>query len=220
MVLVVLALTGCTSSGDLGRAPSVSPVTSYVATANSRSLALETDEEREMRARIVHFLSAPLGPTWRSRTAAAHVQAGGGRAPERLGDPLHYFEALRREKFASSTVRFRRVASDVEADIAVLPTTFAAVCATERLNDRRRIALGELYSGDRELAISVSGRIAKDAELIDWFVRSVTFRAESYAVALDRLLIETPHPEARLVDDALNRLAPFTQNARNHRFCV
>lgn len=54
---------------------------------------------------------------------------------------------------------------------------------------------------------------------IAWFVRAARYRYESYSIALKRLLVETPHEEAREIDALLSTLAINVERAERGAFC-
>jgi hypothetical protein len=62
-------------------------------------------------------------------------------------------------------------------------------------------------------------RKAENDLKIDWFVRAVTYRYDSYGYALDLLLVETPHEEAIEVDGLLSELGIYVELAQRGDFC-
>ena len=179
-----------------------------------------TDEEREMQDRVWRFIVAPHARQWMfDRDFRPQFQRVRLLMMEDF-EPEDYFEYLKRQDYRSSTVRFRTVADHIEADISTLPSTFAAICAVEGLDDRRRIAIAEIAPSDADIAARLSVREGENRDFIDWFVRGLQARDEAYTLALDNLLIESPHSEARLVNDGLNRLAPYVALAERGEFCT
>lgn len=179
-----------------------------------------TDEEREMQNRVWRFIVAPHARQWMfDRDFRPQFQQVHLLMTEDF-EPQDYFDYLKRQDYRSSTVRFRTVADHIEADISTLPATFEAICAVEDLDDRRRIAIAEIAPGDADFAARLRVREGENRDFIDWFVRGLQARDEAYALALDNLLIESPHAEARMVNDGLNRLSPFVALAQRGEFCA
>lgn len=196
--LLAGALAACTTVGDLGRPK---PVSSFVAMQDNA--INETDEERQMRDRIWRFLQAPHAKAWFAR---------------RQREVSAYYIWLTGADFRSSHTRFNAIAADVDADLATIPATFEAVCAVEEIDRRRGVALAGLGLAP-EMATAVDARRASNAAEVDRLTDALEFRLQSYGYALDRLLVETPHEEARRADDKLNELALFVRRADRDEFC-
>jgi hypothetical protein len=54
---------------------------------------------------------------------------------------------------------------------------------------------------------------------INWFVRALRYRYESYSLALERLLVETPHEGARDIDSRLSVMMIDVERAERRDFC-
>lgn len=215
--------------GDFGRAePSV--VHDRLMPAQGRLLARaagepvselnRTDEEREMDDRLWRFLTAPH-PGDRSQNASAELQRtriSGER--DHAFSPDRYYAHLRATPYASSSVRYRTLANDVSLDLALLPDAFRAVCAVLTVDRRRALALAGVSAPPPDGEAQVSARAWENESTILWFVRALDDRYRSYALALERLLVETPHEEARAVHDPLRRLAAWRDRAASHAFCA
>jgi hypothetical protein len=227
--LVAIALLGATAAcarpvGDFGRAqpgalhdeilPAVGKTRAELAGEPVSNFNL-TDQEREMHDRVWRFLAAAHARDW-FYDFSVELQR------TRLSGPLdHKFKAdrysrwLRQTDYASSRVRYSTVADHVTADLDTMPGTFRAICAVLEVDRRRGIAAGEVAgTGGQALA-----RKAENDMRIDWFVRAVAYRYESYGYALDHLLVETPHEEAVEVDGVLSALAIHVERARRGDFC-
>jgi hypothetical protein len=178
----------------------------------------ETDEEREMHDRVWRFLVSPNGRDWAydsraelQRTRIEPIKAG-RFATDR------YYKLLSGEAYASAAVRFKRIETDAEIDIATLPETFDAVCAVLEIDRQRAVAQANLQLGD-DTAANVAARRAENDQYIGWFVHALRYRYDSYSYALDHLLVETPHREAEAADRSLSRLLVFVTAAERGDFC-
>ncbi|MHB1110984.1 MAG: hypothetical protein ACYCZU_11815, partial [Devosia sp.] len=138
---------------------------------------------------------------------------------DRKFKPDRYYRWLRQTDFASSRVRYSAVADHVGADLDTMPTTFRSICAVIEVDRQRGIASREILGigeGTREIALA---RKAENDMQIDWFVRAVAYRYDSYGSALDHLLVETPHEEAIKVDGLLSELGIYVERAKRGDFC-
>lgn len=177
------------------------------------------DEERHMQDRVWRFVVAPHARAWMfDRGLRPQRQKVALLMDERFV-PEDYYVYLKAQPYRSPAVRYATVADHIEADIATAPATFAAVCAVETLGERRRIAIAEIDPADASIAAALADREAENRSFVDWFMRALTARQAAYALALDRLLIETPDEAAHTVNDALIRLTPFTERAKRGEFC-
>lgn len=179
-----------------------------------------TDQERQMHDRVWRFLVSPHAQDWFFDVAAELQRT-------RLAGPLdrhfktdRYYRWLRETRFASSRVRYNVVAGDVRADLDTLPATFRSICAVTAVDRQRAIAAGGLAGVGERSRDEVAARRAENERLVDWFVRALDYRYRSYAHALDRLLVETPHEEAVAVDGLLGELAVHVDAGQRGEFCA
>ena len=216
-------------TGDFGRAaPSVlhDEIMPAIGAARARadgepvSAFNLTDQEREMHDRVWRFIIAPHARDWFYDSA---VEMQRTRLASNLDTQFfadRYYDSLRSTQFQSSRVRYRKVAHDIEIDIATLPETFAAICRVIAVDRQRAIAVDHVALGAPDGAAQVAARRWENDQKIDWFVRALVYRYQSYSLALDRLLGETPHEEARIVDAQLVRLEPYVERAQAGDFCL
>lgn len=214
--------------GDLGRAaPSVLHDEVMPAVGNFRaSLDGEpvsnfnlTDQEREMHDRVWRFLVAPHSRDWFYDTAVELQRTRLTRETDLRFTPDRYYLHLRSERYASSRVRYQTVASDIAADIATIPATFIAICNVIEVDRQRAIAVGNVHLGAPDGMLQVGSRTWENDQRISWFVRALGYRFDAYSTALDRLLVETPHEEGRIVDSKLAEMEVYVRRARARDFC-
>ncbi len=172
-----------------------------------------TDEERLMKSKIHRFVSFSQNQSWTGLVMQS-VRAQSGRPQTR-----NYYDWLRKQDYASSPGRYRRMLNDIELDRLTLPSVFEAICAVREIDRRRAIALTGLSQPDPDAASAREQRRLENNQSIGGFVDALVFRYDSYAFALEQLLVETPHEEARAVDGRLSELAASMEFARAGQFC-
>lgn len=228
-LLGALAACGPRPIGDFGRAqpsvlhdeilPSIGKTRAELA-GEPVSQFNQTDQEREMHDRVWRFLIAPHARDWFYDFSVELQRTRlSGRRDHKFA-PDRYYRWLRQTEFASSRVRYSAVADDVIADIETMPATFRVICTVIEIDRQRGIAGREIATLGPGALENARARKAENDERIDWFVRAVTYRYESYGFALDQLLIETPHEEAIQVDGLLSDLQVYVEMAQRGDFCA
>ena len=223
-ILVLLTVSACARPvGDFGRAErnvlndEVMPaIGNRLSDGSAFNLA---DQEIEMRDRVWRYLVAPHAYDWFGDVAVEFQRT---RIVPISNKPLKtrkYYDWLHGARFASSRVRYTRIEEDVIADLGMMPSAFASVCAVIELDRQRGIASNQLTGLEDEVAVDAMKRHAENQAVIGWFARSVSYRYESYSYALDHLLVETPHEEAIGVNARLSELAVWVEVAQRGDFC-
>jgi hypothetical protein len=231
VILIILALSvnACARpTGDFGRAkPGIVHDEILPTIGKLRALIFEepvsgfnwTDQEVEMHDRAWRFLTAPHTSDWFYNVLIEWQRT---RILPRI-DTSHtydrYYNTLRWERYRSSRVRYNRLTRDIDADIATIPGVLKAICAVVEVDRQRRLASGTLASiGPKERA-DMRARNHENQTYIDWFTVSARYRYESYNYALEHLLAETPHEEARRVDARLSEYAIWVERAEAEDYC-
>jgi len=178
----------------------------------------QTDQERLMHDVVWRFLIAPHGRDWAFDTSVELQRTRIYPARDAKFTIDRYYGTLRSDAYQSSRVRYKRVGSDVETDVALMPAAFAAICDVIEVDRQRAEALRSLAMGS-PMSTEAAARQAENAQYIDWFTRAVRYRYDSYSYALDHLLVETPHEEARAVDASLSKLLAYVDAAERADFC-
>ena len=226
---LVLLLAGCARPvGDLGlAAPDVVHDELMPAAGAARARAAGepvsdfnlTDEETEMANRIWRFETSGHTHDWFfdtiaewRRTRLLPADRGPHFAPDR------YYAYLHGTAYQSAPVRYATMTEDIEADLATIPATFAAICKVEIIDHRRRLAAASLPAG-RAMQPDLAARLAENDRQIAEFAAALRYHYESYSYALDHLLVETPYPAARAVDADLRRLAVKVAIAESGDYC-
>ncbi len=216
MVLGVVSLIACAPTGDFGRvqqSPGVEISLSAPRSEDGTRTLVLTDEERLMKSKIHRFVSFSQNQSW-TGIVMQSVRAQSGRPQVR-----NYYDWLRKQDYASSPGRYRRILNDIELDRLTLPSVYEAICAVNEIDRRRAIALTGLSQPDPEAAAAGEQRRLENSQAIGGFVDALVFRYDSYAFALEQLLVDTPHEEARTVDARLNKMAASVAFARAGQFC-
>jgi hypothetical protein len=223
-LLLALTVSACARPvGDFGRAersvvnddlmPALGNVLSK---GSSFNLA---DQEIEMRDRVWRYLVAPHAYDWFGDVAVEFQRTRIVPISAKPLDRTLYYRWLTAERFASSRVRYTRIEEDAIADLGMMPSAFAAVCAVIELDRQRGVASNQIAGLEDEVAANAALRHEENRIVIDWFARSVAHRYESYAYALDHLLVETPHEEAVAANGRLTDLAVWAEAAQAGDFC-
>jgi hypothetical protein len=223
-------LTACMARpvGDFGRAaPSVQ--NDVLMPAHGRFVAKQrgeqvsnfnqTDQEREMHDRTWRFLVAAHSRDWMFDGDAELQRTRIGRAKDYLYAPTRYYAWLKREHYQSSRVRYATLNRHILADLDTMPSTFASICAVVEVDRNRAEALLSLSGLAHTAAADVESRRVENQFHIDWFVRAVNYRYDSYSYALDNLIVETPHEQSIAVDASLRQLKVWARLASSHDFC-
>ncbi|KQN72229.1 hypothetical protein [Devosia sp. Leaf64] len=213
--------------GDFGRAqPSVlhDNVLPAVGTFMARqrepvSNFNQTDQEREMHNRTWRFLVAAQADDWMFDTQAEMQRTRIARPKDFTFTTDRYYSWLKRTYYQSSRVRYATLNRHVLADLDTMPTTFASICAVIEVDRNRAVALASLTDLEPGAAENVAARKYENDFHIEWFVRAVNYRYESYSYALDNLLVETPHEQSITVDASLEQLSYWAGRATRHDFC-
>lgn len=215
--------------GDFGRAaPSVvhdvmMPQAGLALAAQRRepvSSFNRSDEEELMADRIWRFMIAAQSGDWAYDSVAELQRTRITPLGSRAYRTDRYVTWLLRTHYQSSSVRYATLRRHIQADLDTLPATFQAICAVIELDRQRAAALYGLTTLGPQQALDVAARRAENEAVIARFAEVLDFRYRSYNLALDRLLVETPHVESVGVDAELARLSPWVARALAGEFCA
>lgn len=179
----------------------------------------QTDQEREMHDRTWRFLVAAHSKDWMFDSEAELQRTRITRAKDWMFKTDRYYNWLKREYYQSSRVRYATLGRHILADLDTLPSTFESICAVLEVDRNREVALASLTDLAPTAARDVAARRYENTHHIEWFVRAVNYRYQSYSYALDNLLVETPHEQSIAVDRSLSQLAAWADRASRHDFC-
>lgn len=230
ITLMACALVACARpTADFGRAkPSIVHDTVLPTVGKLRALMFEepvsflneTDDEGEMHDRVWRYLTAPHTRDWFFDVLVEWQRT---RIVPQIDTSLtydRYYAILRLERYRSSHSRYTRVTRDIQADIGTMPGVFDVICRVEEIDRRRATAAASLPSIKASQKQDARNRRMENQAYIDWFIRSAKYRYNSYSLALESLLVETPHEDARALDDQLSRLGVWVEHAERRNFCL
>jgi len=222
------SVSACSPTGDLGRARSdVLSATVLPALHDAEATfrgqgagdVLQTDEERQLQDRLWRFLASPLVGDSRFRGSARlrriQIETDEGMRLE----AERYYAFLQNQDFKSSRGRYRALSGHIRGDIALLPPLFASVCSVQEIDRRRRVALDSLTDVDPRLAEQMYLRIERNRHEVGYLLDALRYRQAAYGLALERLLLETPHEEAVAVDGDLSQFSALVVDAERGAFC-
>lgn len=229
LIIILVSLGACARPvGDFGRAspnivhddilPAIGGIRAKVAKEPVSNLNL-TDEEREMHDRVWRFLISPHSKDWFYDIVVEWQRTRLLPAQDQRFTHERYYAHLRSQEYASSRVRYVTVLRDIEVEQKTTPGVFVAICNVREIDRRRDVAVNSLESGGADERAAVVARKAENEMFIAWFVRALGYRYASYSLALERLLIETPHEAAREIDARLSLMAIDVERAERGEFC-
>ncbi|MDB5588284.1 MAG: hypothetical protein JWP26_3254 [Devosia sp.] len=231
VIIGVAALAaGCVSRpvGDFGRAdPSFSHDVMMPTIGNSLAKGHhepvsnfnQTDQEKEMHNRVWRFLVAPHAKDW-FYDVAVELQRTRITGETDLRFAIdRYYTWLKRADYGSSRTRYSTVGRHIQADIDTIPTTFISICQVQEVDRQRGVAEDGLSGLEPDVRRDVAARRAENDMHINWFVRALDYRYQSYDYALNHLLVETPHEQSLAVDDALGQMKVYLDRATRGDFC-
>lgn len=214
-ILMLLALSGCTSIGDFGRLsdPLVTDdIHSWVGEeAATRVGAPVSADNLTEKERTLRDLAFPLiEPAYdRIRWDAVVYEYGTKNSFQRelwTFDPTAYYRHLQGEMLRSTAARYNQLIDDIRNDIVRIGPFFLLARRVVDL-DRRRAAsmqqIGDLTPAERVNAVA---RINENSLTIAWVDKSLTQRCASYRFALQHLAVAEPEPLAAEADLALTEL--------------
>jgi hypothetical protein len=178
-----------------------------------------TDQEDEMHNRVWRFLIAPHAKDWFYDVAVELQRTRITPATDLRFTIDRYYTWLRRADYQSSQTRYSTVGRHIQADIDTVPSTFVSICQVQEVDRERNIAQTELTGLESDVRHDVAERRDENDKYIDWFVRALDYRYQSYEYALDHLLVETPHEQSRAVDEELQQLKVYVDRANRGDFC-
>ena len=178
-----------------------------------------TDQEVEMRDRVWRYLVSAHAHDWFGDIAVEYQRT---QIVPISSKPLKtdlYYNWLHSTRFQSSRVRYSRIKEDAIAEIGMMPSAFASICAVIEIDRQRGLASNSIAGLEDEVSVNAAARHAENQAVIGWFVRAVGHRYQSYSYALDHLLVETPHEEAIGANGVLSDLAIYVEAAERGDFC-
>jgi hypothetical protein len=213
--LALLALSGCSSTGDFGRLADPlrsDDIHAWVGQEAALSAGAPvsadnlTEEERTLRDLAFPLIEPPYD---RPRWDAVVYEYGTKPSFQRklwAFDVTAYYRHLQGVFFRSSDGRYNQLADDVRNDIVSIDPFFVAARAVVDLDRRREASMEQIDSLSPAERVNAQARIGENSLTIAWVHHSLNQRCASYRFALEHLAVAEPLPAAAGVDTLITEL--------------
>jgi hypothetical protein len=211
-VAVLNSLPGCGLNGDLGRArPSQAQelLQDWIETSavrrsgNTPGQVQLTDDERLLRDLAYPLLEPPYErDQFYNIIAEIGFVTRSQKYPDRKAYSSHLFET----PYRSQTARYNKLIEDIRNDVVHLDPFFRAAHQVADMDLKRAKSLAyvsKVSAKDRSNAVR---RMAENKAIMRWVQESLHERAASYQIALERLVIAAPSPNAIEAERSLTLL--------------
>ena len=206
-------LSGCGTYGDFGRVrPSLvgDDMHAWEGPASSRTIGTDnawqhqlTDEERMLRDLAYPLIEPPYD---RQKWYSVLGEFGVGSRPWPYPDRNAYASRLFTTAYRSQTARYNRLIEDIRNDVMRIDPFFSSARYVLEMDRKREQALAYVSNLTAEERDNTFVRIAQNRNIVRWVQGSLAERAESYKVALERMVIAAPSPVAVEAERALTLL--------------
>ena len=206
-------LSGCGSNGDFGRVrPTLvnDDTHAWMGPAAAPGPATNivwkhglTDEERTLRDLAYPLIEPPYDRNkWYS--VLGEIGVGSRRWP--YPDRSAYATRLFTTAYRSQTARYNRLIEDIRNDVIRIDPFFSVVRYVAQMDLRREKAMAYVTKLSAEERANTLQRIAENRNIVLWVQGSLAERAESYRIALERMVIAAPSPVAVEAERGLSLL--------------
>ena len=206
-------LAGCGTNTDFGRVrPSLrnDDIHAWIGPAAARGPASDlawkhqlTDEERRLRDLAYPLIEPPYD---RNKWYSVIGEAGAGNRPWPYPDRSAYASRLFTTAYRSQTARYNRLMEDIRNDVMRVDPFFGSARYVTDMDRKRERSLAYVTSLTVEERDNTLQRIAENRNIARWVLESLQERAESYRIALERMVIAAPSPMAVEAERALTLL--------------
>jgi len=214
-LLVLLALTGCSSIGDFGRLqPAL--VTDDIHDWVGQDAALSagapisaddlTDDERTLRDLAFPLIEPPYD---RQRWISVVYEYGLNRSFARRSwssDPAAYYRHLIGDTPRTVASRYNQLTDDIRNDIVRIAPFFAVARRVIDLDRRREASMRYIADLNPAQRFNAEARVAENILTIAWVQHSLNDRCAGYRFALEHMVVADPQSAAADVDRLLTRL--------------
>jgi hypothetical protein len=208
-----LGLAGCASDvGDLGRArPSIwndaimPAIGSYAASARGEQVSSFhlTDDEEELRRRAWRFIMPAHERSWFHKNVQELARTRIIPVAWQTLSPDRYGAALLSGSFRSEHSRYRRLAEDAVADMALI-APFRKIAQRVAVADKIRMRTVSLSPAiEPPTPENAAARVAENEGIVAWVRERLRYRLANYRHALDNLVVELPSSEAVMAERAI-----------------
>jgi hypothetical protein len=214
-VLALLALSGCSSTGDFGRLAGPLVTDDIHAWVGEEAAARAgapisaynlTDDERTLRDLAFPLIEPPYD---RQRWDAVVYEYGTKKSFQRelwAFDPTAYYRHLQGELLRSSAARYNQLIDDIRNDIVRIEPFFMSARRVVDLDRRREASMEHIASLTPAERVNADARIGENSLTIAWVRNSLDQRCASYRFALEHLAVAEPLPAAADADRLLTEL--------------
>jgi hypothetical protein len=214
-VLALLALGGCSSTGDFGRLrPDLvtDDIHAWVGRDAARNAGAPvsaynlTDDERTLRDLAFPLIEPPYD---RQRWDAVIYEYGINRKFRHdpwVDDPSAYYAHLQATFHRSTAARYNQLIDDIRNDIVRIEPFFAIARRVVDLDRRRQASMEQIADLTPADRANAQARIGENSLTIAWVSNSLNQRCASFRFALEHLAVAEPEPAAAEADRALTEL--------------
>lgn len=206
-------LTGCGTYSDFGRVrPTLvnddthawlGPAAAPGPATNLTWRHQLTEEERTLRDLAYPLIEPPYD---RNKWYSVLGELGVGSRQWPYPDRSAYASRLFTTAYRSQTARYNRLIEDIRSDVMRIDPFFSAARYVIHMDQKREKALDHVTRLTAEERGNTLQRIAENRNIVLWVQGSLQERAESYRVALERMVIAAPSPVAVEAERALTLL--------------
>jgi hypothetical protein len=206
------ALSGCALNGDFGRVrPELvsDDMHAWVGVEAARAHGIPastyplTDDERQLRDLAYPLIEPPYE---RNRWFSVLNEYGLNRRFQPdwyVCDVFAYGNLLMSKPFRSATARYNQLDDDIRNDVVRMDPFFTVARRVIDIDIRREKSLAHVTAIPEGADANARARIAENALIVAWVQQSLADRAESYRLALERLVVATPTPMAVEVERSI-----------------
>ncbi len=214
-VLALVALAGCSSTGDFGQLHDTF-VTNDIHAWVGRDAAAHagapvstnnlTDDERTLRDLAFALIEPPYD---RQRWDAILYEYGIKRRFQRelwTFDPTAYYRHLLAAGFSSTTGRYDKLIDDIRNDVVRIGPFLDVAHRVVDIDHRREQSMHYIADLSPPERLNALARIGENSLTIAWVHQSLMQRCAGYRFALDHLVATEPENVAAEADLALRQL--------------
>jgi len=159
-----------------------------------------TDEERRLRDLAYPLIEPPYD---RNKWYSVIGEVGAGSRPWPYPDRSAYASRLFTTAYRSQTARYNRLIEDIRNDVMRVDPFFGSARYVTDMDRKRERSLAHVTNLTAEERDNTLQRIAENRNIVRWVHEALHERAESYRVALERMVIAAPSPVAVEAERAL-----------------
>ena len=205
----LVLLCGCSANGDFGRLkPSLvhDDTHAWMGPAAAPRVADPpwrhqlTDEERRLRDLAYPLVEPPYD---RNRWYSVIGEYGLASRPWPYPDRAAYASRLFQTAYRSQTARYNKLIEDIRSDVVRFDPFFSVARYVSDMDRKRQRSLDYVSNLSDEERINTINRMRENEAVIQWVRGSLAERAASYRLALERLVIAAPSPNAVEAERAL-----------------